>query len=108
MRHLIEAHIAFVDDFVNCIDTYPDSDLTKFATSDDLCCLGKWIYENQSNYHLHDDFRKLKDAHYVFHEYATRALHLVSDGSRKHARYIVDTDMREISKIIVGLLEKLQ
>ena len=78
---------------------------------DNVCDLGKWLRGEGRKYAAEPEFSELVTAHAAFHKSAASIVVLVDQGKRSKAEQLlmaVDSDYRQRSFEVIGLLRKLQ
>jgi hypothetical protein len=78
---------------------------------DNLCDLGKWLHGEGRKYATHPEFGELVRAHASFHRSAASILELIDQGKNTKAEQLltaIDSDYRQQSFEVIGLLKKLQ
>jgi len=78
---------------------------------DNVCELGQWLHGEGRKYAVEPDFQELVKAHAAFHKSAASLVVLVDQGKRSKAEQLlmaVDSDYRQRSFQVIGLLKKLQ
>ncbi len=78
---------------------------------DNVCDLGKWLHSEGQKLASEPEYLQLVKAHAAFHKAAGALVDMVDQGKRSAAELLLmaaDSDYRQRSFQVVGLLKKLQ
>jgi chemoreceptor zinc-binding protein len=82
----------------------------KVVQKDNLCELGKWIYNEGQQYSSLKEYQDLKSTHADFHKTAAEIVKLVDNGKIDEAKTNLEAGQkfRKLSMEIVGLLASIE
>jgi hypothetical protein len=78
------------------------------AGYDDLCEFGKWLYAQDNAVKLTQAFRRVKDAHYRFHQEAEAVVRRMQKGEYTSAQLLLQGDFAKTSDELIESLEAWQ
>jgi len=104
----IQMHMAWVKNILVDIQS-PAALNPEDIARDDLCEIGKWIYEIDAQYHDLPEYRKLKDLHKELHQSTSDAVILAQAGKVEEAKEFlsVDGSFIDTSKHLLECCSKL-
>lgn len=104
----INVHIAWKVRLAKYIDGTSDETLDpEVICRDDVCPLGKWIYENLEEHGEIDEFHTMRDLHANFHEAAAEIVRMADSGEGTKAEECLHGDYARLSNKVVKSITHL-
>ena len=76
--------------------------------ADNLCALGKWIYEDGAKYSNLEDYQKLKELHARFHQLTANILRSSQHGSKNFAPIEPGSEYSDLSLKVITYIRRLR